>query len=332
MINITNNATSVGVNAPNELVGQNRAEKTSQTKVEAGAVGGVSQAIMGNIKNYQLEMPIVSAFGKQGQEVSAVINEVRSSVMQLTKSVLNTVSSEPIFKSSADAVAETKSLFHLLLEITKLSREQQTRQRDIATNANVTSLKTQAAELRSSTYTMIAMAVVSGVVAGVTAAFGANNSAKASKNLKSDMGLSNQVKMQQKAADDIEKLNTAGISDSMRAQLNKAKAESEKIKARIDPELQINKTQSDKLSSSFAAKNSVLQTTGQMSNSAVNIHQTSAQAATKDAEIIAALAQASKEKVGEGIANVDTMLNHILEIYRTYVEAMNQASRTAANV
>ena len=70
MINITNNATSVGVNAPNELVGQNRDEKTSQTKVEAGAGGGVNKAIMGNIKNYPLEKPKGSGVGKKRQRVS----------------------------------------------------------------------------------------------------------------------------------------------------------------------------------------------------------------------------------------------------------------------
>ncbi|MDW3060358.1 type III secretion system translocon subunit VopD, partial [Vibrio sp. 1978] len=178
-------------------------------------------------------------------------------------------------KSPSDAVSQSLSLLTLLYQVSKLSREQQVLQREIAVEANVASLQSQAAELNNSASAMIAMAVVSGVLAGATAIIGALGSFKAGKEIKTEMASNNVLKTQKAGFDQVEELmNNGNLSKTQQDQVKRAHSLAKDSIADTTAQLTSGGRKFDKLMSSNQAKNAILQALGQMANSASNVEQT----------------------------------------------------------
>ncbi|MCQ4503644.1 type III secretion system translocon subunit VopD, partial [Vibrio parahaemolyticus] len=109
----------------------------------------------------------------QAQVVANLMGELAPTIDLLKSTTAKVLNGEEENKSPSDAVSQSLSLLTLLYHVSKLSRDQQVLQREIAVEANVASVQSQAAELNNSASAMIARAVVSGVLAGATAIIGA---------------------------------------------------------------------------------------------------------------------------------------------------------------
>ncbi|ELI6429362.1 type III secretion system translocon subunit SctB [Vibrio harveyi] len=265
-----------------ELGKTTKAEKAPETKTEAAAIRGNSEAAVSGPKHYQLDGPKAPAIGDQARVVEKLMSALAPTVNLLMQTTEKALNGEQVIKSPSEVVSQSLSLLSLLYQVSKLSREQQVLQREIAVEANVASLKSQAEELNNSAKAMIAMAVISGVLAGITAIMGAVGSMKAGKNIK------------QEAAGSAIAAN----------KFNKQMATNNAI-------------------------NSVIQGVGQMANSAANVEQTKAQARSKEDEILATRAQASKQKADENVGFQEGLLKELRELFRSIADSQNQAWRAS---
>ncbi|HHP0485586.1 TPA: type III secretion system translocon subunit SctB [Vibrio harveyi] len=265
-----------------ELDKTTKAEKAPETKTEAAAIRGNSEAAVSGPKHYQLDGPKAPAIGDQARVVEKLMSALAPTVNLLMQTTEKALNGEQVIKSPSEVVSQSLSLLTLLYQVSKLSREQQVLQREIAVEANVASLKSQAQELNNSAKAMIAMAVISGVLAGITAIMGAVGSMKAGKNIK------------QEAAGNAIAAN----------KFNKQMATNNAI-------------------------NSVIQGVGQMANSAANVEQTKAQARSKEDEILATRAQASKQKADENVGFQEGLLKELRELFRSIADSQNQAWRAS---
>ncbi|MDF5474036.1 type III secretion system translocon subunit VopD, partial [Vibrio parahaemolyticus] len=169
-----------------DTIKTNKAEKAPETKLEAGAVKSQSESDVSGAARYQLETPKAPTVSNQAQVVANLMSALAPTVSSLMSTTMKALNGEEVIKSPSDAVSQSLTLLTLLYQVSKLSREQQVLQREIAVEANVASLESQAAELNNSASAMIAMAVVSGVLAGATAIIGALGSFKAGKEIKNE--------------------------------------------------------------------------------------------------------------------------------------------------
>lgn len=206
-------------------------------------------------------VPKAPAIGDQARVVEKLMSALAPTVNLLMQTTEKALNGEQVIKSPSEVVSQSLSLLTLLYQVSKLSREQQVLQREIAVEANVASLKSQAEELNNSAKAMIAMAVISGVLAGITAIVGVVSSMKAGKYIKQE---------------------AAGSA------------------------IAANKFQKQMATNNTV--NTVIQSIGQMANSAANVEQTKAQARSKEDEILATRAQASKQKADENVGFQEGLL------------------------
>lgn len=265
-----------------ELDKSTKAEKAPETKTEAAAIRGNGEAAVSGPKHYQLDGPKAPAIGDQARVVEKLMIALAPTVNLLMQTTEKALNGELVIKSPSEVVSQSLSLLTLLYQVSKLSREQQVLQREIAVEANVASLKSQAEELNNSAKAMIAMAVISGVLAGITAIVGVVGSMKAGKYIKQE---------------------AAGSA------------------------IAANKFQKQMATNNTV--NTVIQAIGQMANSAANVEQTKAQARSKEDEILATRAQASKQKADENIGFQEGLLKELRELFRSISDSENQAWRAS---
>ncbi|MEZ8196761.1 type III secretion system translocon subunit VopD [Vibrio cortegadensis] len=307
-----------------------KAEKAPETKTEAAARGNDETAVSG-AKHYLLEDPKAPKSGEQARVVEKLMAALAPTANLLMKTLEKALIGQSGTQSSSNTVSESLALMTLLYQVSKLSREQQTLEREIAVEANVASLKSQAQELNNSAKAMIAMAVVSGVLAGVTAILGGIGSAKAGKKITAEASTNKLLKAQKNSLDKASDLmNNGGLSKTQQQQLKRAQDIGQDRIGNLTDKLTKGGRKFDKATTSNQARNSILQSLSQMANSASNVEQTKAQARGKEDEISATRAQALKQKADENISFQDSMLKELRDLFRTIADSQNQAWRASA--
>lgn len=226
--------------------------------------------------------------------------------------------------ASKGALSDIFELMALLFQLAKDNRELNITQRDIATTASVASIKAQASELRSAKSALIAMAVVSGVLAVTSAVMGALSAKKSINQLGESGKVNNQLTQQQKFKDTLNGLQGEGknVSSALRG----TDAEIGKL-SRQNFELDTLLKARD---SRGQARNAVLQGVGQVSTNIGNVFQTEAQASQKEEEAEGTLKQAEKQKADDRIGYDDNFLKEVRDILRAIGDSYNQAWRAAS--
>ncbi|CAK6713487.1 Putative translocator protein (VopD) [Vibrio harveyi] len=313
-----------------ELGKTTKAEKAPETKTEAAVIRGNSEAVVSGPKHYQLDGPKAPAIGDQARVVEKLMSALAQTVNLLMQTTEKALNGEQVIKSPSETVSQSLALLTLLYQVSKLSREQQVLQREIAVEANVASLKSQAQELNNSAKAMIAMAVVSGVLAGVTAIAGGLGAIKAGKQIKAEVAGNKVLKSQKAGLDQVEKtLGKGNLPQAQQTQLKQAHNTAKDNIADTTTQLTKGGRKFDRAMSINQTRNSVLQSVGQMANSAANVEQTKAQARSKEDEVLATRAQASKQKADENVSFQEGLLKELRELFRSIADSQNQAWRAS---
>jgi len=229
-----------------------------------------------------------------------------------------------VSSSSKGALSDIFELMVLLFQLAKDNRELNIAQRDIATTASVASIKAQATELRSAKSALIAMAVVSGVLAITSAVMGALSAKKSINQLSESGKVNNQLEKQQSFKDALSGLQDEGksVSSAMRgtdAKIGKLKQQNFELDSLLKAR-----------DSRGQARNAVLQGVGQVSNNIGGVYQTEAQASQKEEEAEGTLKQAEKQKADDRIGYDDNFLKEVRDILRAIGDSYNQAWKAAS--
>lgn len=301
-----------------------------ETKTEATAIHGDNENSVTYTKNYQLDGPKAPAIGEQAREVEKLMSALAPTVnlfMQTTEKALN---DELVLKSPSDTISQSLSLITLLYKLSKVSREQQVLQREIYVTANVASIKSQAEELNNSAKAMIAMAVVSGVLAGAMAITGSLGSFKAGKAIKTEMATHKVLKTQKAGLEQVEELMKNGsLSKTQQAQAKRAQVFAQESILDTTNSLVSGGRKFEKIMASNQFKSAVFQAFAQMTQSAFSVKQIKAQVRSKEAEALAARAQADKQKADEYISFQEGLLKELRELFRSIADSQNQVWRSS---
>ncbi|NRB24688.1 type III secretion system translocon subunit SctB [Shewanella sp.] len=226
--------------------------------------------------------------------------------------------------SNKGPLADLFELMILLFQLAKDNRELNIAQRDIATTASVASIRAQASELRSAKGALIAMAVVSGVLAVTSAVMAVKSTSTSTQHLRESSKVNSQLGQQQKFKDTLNSLHDEGkhVSSALRgtdADIGKLTRQNFEIDTLLRTR-----------DSSAQARNTVLQGVGQISNNIGNVYQTGAQASQKEEEAEGTLAQAEKQKADDRIGYDDNFLKEVRDLLRAIGESYNQAWKAAS--
>lgn len=310
-----------------------QAYRTSKTKTEAAATHVNNNNVLTGAKNYQLDGPKVPAISDQARVVEKLMSALAPTFNLSMQTIENVLNGKQVVNSPSDTISQSLSLITLLYQVSKLNREQQSLQREIAVKANVSSIKSQAEELNNSAKAMIAMAVISGLMAGATAIMGAVGSIKAGKSIKEEVSSHRAFKNLQENLDAkmVKIRNTKGFEGA-----NAKRKEMHHEASAIRSDMNYIKTRAtyhgrkfDNQMGKNQAMNSLIQALSQMANSATNVEQTKAQARSKEDEVLATRAQASKQKADENIGFQESMLKELREMFRSIADSQNQAWRSS---
>ncbi|WP_391087331.1 type III secretion system translocon subunit VopD [Vibrio sp. NH-UV-68] len=302
------------------------------TKTEASAVKGTSNNSAPLSACVQLDVPKTLATSHQGKVAEKLVDAVAPTLNLLTQTLDKTIKGQPMVKSVSESVSQVLSLLSLLYQVSKLSRNQQTLQREIAVEANVASLQYQANEMKNAANALLATAVVSGVLAGATAATGVVGNIKAVGKIKAQVADNHALKPQKAGLEQVEQmLKSKNLSAAQKEQLVKLHNTGQDNIADMLSKRQVNSRKFEHRMAKNQANNAVLQALGQMSNAASNVEQTKAQARGKEDEILAARAQAAKQKADENLGFQDSLLKELRELFRAISDSENQAWRASGS-
>ncbi|QTL94446.1 YopD family type III secretion system translocon subunit [Aeromonas jandaei] len=222
---------------------------------------------------------------------------------------------------------DTLDLMSQLFQLARLARQMGLTQRDMENQQVIDSQKAQVAEMRSGAKLMMVMAVVSGVMAGFSAITGGFSMSKSAKAIKQDKALNANIAGRQqelKQLGDIKKSAGLEMGDA-----------GQELTARIKNDKATLKT----LNKSFDANNSrqqiastVIQSIGQMSNSAVQGAQGESQATAKEDEVKATISQTEKQKIEDNMAFNANFMKDVLQLMQQYSQTLNQTLKAAFGV
>lgn len=218
-------------------------------------------------------------------------------------------------------------MMSLLFKLARQAREMGLVQRDTENKLVITHQKAQVDEMRHGAKLMIAMAVVSGVMAGVSAIMGGFSLSKSGKAIKQDKALNANIAGRQKELKQVADIKkTAGLEMGDAGQ---------DLTARI----KVDKAALQTLNKKFEANNSrqqvfntVLQSGGQMGNSAVQVSQGKSQADAKEDEVKASISQAEKQKIEDNMSFNVNFMKDVLQMMQQYAQSQNQAWKAAFGV
>lgn len=224
-------------------------------------------------------------------------------------------------------INDTLDLMSQLFQLARLARQMGLTQRDMENQQVIDSQKAQVAEMRSGAKLMIVMAVVSGVMAGFSAIMGGLSLNKSAKAIKQDKALNANIAGRQqelKQIGDIKKSAGLEMGDA-----------GQELTARIKNDKATLKT----LNKSFETNNSrqqiastVIQSIGQMSNSAVQVAQGESQATAKEDEVKATISQTEKQKIEDNMAFNANFMKDVLQLMQQYSQTLNQTLKAAFGV
>ena len=222
---------------------------------------------------------------------------------------------------------DTMSILVLLLEMARRAREMGLLQRDMENQAVISAQKDQVSEMRSGAKLMIAMAVVSGVMTGLSGIMGGFSMIKSVKGLKQDKLLNGDIAKQQKDLDGITNLKKdhgkelgAGAKD-LAADIQMKGADLHRLNKKFD----VNTSRSQLF-------NTLTQGVGQMSNSAIQVQQGLSQADAKEDEVRSSVAQTEKQKSEDHMNFQNNFMKDVLQMMQQYAQSHNQAMRAAFGV
>ncbi|TNI90777.1 type III secretion system translocon subunit AopD [Aeromonas allosaccharophila] len=218
-------------------------------------------------------------------------------------------------------------MMSLLFKLARQAREMGLVQRDTENKLVITHQKAQVEEMRHGAKLMIAMAVVSGVMAGMSAIMGGFSLNKSGKAIKQDKALNANIAGRQKELKQVADIKkTAGLEMGDAGQ---------DLTARI----KVDKASLQTLNKKFEANNSrqqvfntVLQSGGQMGNSAVQVSQGKSQADAKEDEVKASISQAEKQKIEDNMSFNVNFMKDVLQMMQQYAQSQNQAWKAAFGV
>lgn len=184
------------------------------------------------------------------------------------------------------------ALLLMLLKFSRESRDQAVMLRDVENQSMILAQKAQVEEMRKGVGLMIAMAVVSGVMAAGSAAVGGWGAYKNGKLVR------------------LEKL-----------------AEGRGVQCSVS----MSKT-FDLRNTKIQSLNSLNQSLGQMSNTSLQGAEKAVQATAKEYEIAATMAQHQKQKVDDRLAFNTTFMKDVIQVLQQLAQSNNQAWRAAVGV
>lgn len=214
-----------------------------------------------------------------------------------------------------------------LLEMSRRAREMGLQQRDMENQAVLSAQKDQVKEMRDGAKLMIAMAVVSGVMTGISAVMGTLSSVKQVKAIKQEKALNTNIVKQGKELEQLtdlkkdvgKELGAAGKDLSDDLQKNTIQVSS------LNKKFDLNNTRQQLF-------NTVSQGLTQMANSAIQYHEADRQADAKEDEFNANVAQTEKQKVEDNMSYNVNFMKDVLQILQQYAQSHNQAMRAAFGV
>ncbi|WCH23620.1 YopD family type III secretion system translocon subunit [Aeromonas salmonicida] len=221
-------------------------------------------------------------------------------------------------------------LLSQLFLLARLAREMGLTQRDQLNNHVIRSQTDQVAEMRHGAKLMIAMAVVSGVMAGFSAITGALNLKDGAKAIKQQNNLEKNMAIRDNVVrNEVANLRAQGQQPNHK-EVAKAFFGMEQQKDRSA--LNALKTKSGQTSVEMQTNNTVSQSVTQMSNSAVQVAQGESQAKAKEDEVMATIHQTEKQKVEDNMAFNANFMKDVLQLMQQYSQTLNQTLKAAFGV
>ncbi|WP_429019262.1 type III secretion system translocon subunit AopD [Aeromonas allosaccharophila] len=218
-------------------------------------------------------------------------------------------------------------MMSLLFKLARQAREMGLVQRDTENKLVITHQKAQVEEMRHGAKLMIAMAVVSGVMAGMSAIMGGFSLSKSGKAIKQDKALNANIAGRQKELKQIGEIKkSAGLDMGDAGQDLTARIKVDKAS------LQTLNKKFDTNNSRQQVFNTVLQSGGQMGNSAVQVSQGNSQADAKEDEVKASISQAEKQKIEDNMSFNASFMKDVLQMMQQYAQSQNQAWKAAFGV
>jgi hypothetical protein len=218
-------------------------------------------------------------------------------------------------------------MMSLLFKLARQAREMGLVQRDTENKLVISHQQAQVDEMRHGAKLMIAMAVVSGVMAGMSAIMGGVSLAKSAKAIKQDKALNANITGRQKDLKQIGDINKAAgkeMGDSGQDLIARMKTDKAALKT-------LNK-QFDANNSRQQLASTLTQSIGQMSNSAVQVSQGLSQANAKEDEVRTTISQAEKQKIEDNMSFNVNFMKDVLQLMQQYAQSQNQAWKAAFGV
>ncbi|MFJ2713784.1 YopD family type III secretion system translocon subunit [Pseudomonas sp. NPDC087346] len=219
-------------------------------------------------------------------------------------------------------------LMVLLFRIAQKARELGIMQRDSENTSIINAQKSQVDEMRNGSKLMIAMAVISGVMAVTSAVTGAIGAIKNGKAISQEKVLEKNIAGRNELID--AKMQSLGkTSDADRAEIGKIWA---KDQAADGSAFKLAGQGVDNRNAKLQSINGVSQALGQLVNTSVQVKQTAIQADAKEYEVNASVAQSEKQKVEDQLSYNANFMKELLQLLQQYTQNHNQAWRAAAGV
>lgn len=226
-----------------------------------------------------------------------------------------------------DQLESVMDMMSLLFKLARQAREMGLVQRDTENKLVISHQQAQVDEMRHGAKLMIAMAVVSGVMAGMSAIMGGVSLNKSAKAIKQDKALNANITGRQKDLKQIGDINKAAgkeMGDSGQDLIARMKTDKAALKT-------LNK-QFDANNSRQQLASTLTQSVGQMSNSAVQVSQGLSQANAKEDEVRTTISQAEKQKIEDNMSFNVNFMKDVLQLMQQYAQSQNQAWKAAFGV
>lgn len=225
-------------------------------------------------------------------------------------------------------VGSAVELMVLLFRFAQKARELGIVQRDSENTSIIDAQKAQVDEMRSGSKLMIAMAVISGVMAAATAITGAIGAVKNGKAISQEKGLEKNIAGRNELIE--AKMQSLGkTSKADRVEIGRVWA---KDQAADTSALKLAGHGLDNRNAKLQSINGVTQAFGQMANNSVQVQQTAVQANAKEDEVNASIAQSAKQKAEDQLNFNAAFMKDMLQLLAQYTQNHNQAWRAAAGV
>ena len=226
-----------------------------------------------------------------------------------------------------DQLESVMDMMSLLFKLARQAREMGLVQRDTENKLVIGHQQAQVDEMRSGAKLMIAMAVVSGVMAVTSAVMGGFSLAKSAKAIKQDKALNANIAGRQKDLKQIGDINKAAgkeMGDSGQDLIARMKTDKAALKT-LNKKFEANNSRQQLVST-------VTQPVGQMSNSAVQVSQGLSQANAKEDEVRTTISQAEKQKIEDNMSFNVNFMKDVLQMMQQYAQSQNQAWKAAFGV